>query len=112
MLKTILLYGLLLGLLALALHAIEYFFWIRLHVFEIYGGLIACVFLGLGLWFGKGIKPKSPIAEPVQYHEIDITQMGISKREYEVLILLGKGLSNQEIAEQLFVSTNTIKTHK
>ena len=37
--------------------------------------------------------------------------LGISKREYEVLELMARGLSNQEIADALFVSINTIKTH-
>jgi ATP/maltotriose-dependent transcriptional regulator MalT len=36
---------------------------------------------------------------------------GISKREYEVLILIAQGLSNREIAEKLFVSTHTVKSH-
>jgi ATP/maltotriose-dependent transcriptional regulator MalT len=38
-------------------------------------------------------------------------RLGISKREHEVLELMAKGLSNQEIADNLFVSLNTIKTH-
>jgi NarL family two-component system response regulator LiaR len=36
---------------------------------------------------------------------------GISKRELEVLELISQGLSNQQIADKLFVSLNTIKTH-
>lgn len=111
MLKTILIYGLLLGVLVLALHAIEYFFWVRVHVFEIYGGLIACLFLALGLWFGSKRSNKKTPAMPLVRNEVQITQLGISKRELEVLLLLGKGLSNQEIADTLFVSQNTIKTH-
>jgi LuxR family maltose regulon positive regulatory protein len=35
----------------------------------------------------------------------------LSDRESEVLDLLVSGLSNQEIAERLFVSVNTVKTH-
>lgn len=111
MLKTVLIYGLLLGALVLLLHAIEYFFWVRIHVFEIYGGLIACVFLALGLWFGSKRSDKKTPVMPTVRNEAQITQLGISKRELEVLLLLGKGLSNQEIADTLFVSQNTIKTH-
>jgi len=37
--------------------------------------------------------------------------LALSRREMEVLQLLSKGLSNQEIAENLFLSTNTIKSH-
>ena len=40
-----------------------------------------------------------------------LNNLGISKREYEVLTLLGTGMSNQEIADALFISQNTVKTH-
>jgi len=40
-----------------------------------------------------------------------LDQYGISPREWEVLAQLARGLSNEEIAEVLFVSTNTVKTH-
>jgi LuxR family transcriptional regulator, maltose regulon positive regulatory protein len=35
----------------------------------------------------------------------------LSEREYTVLRLIGRGLSNQEIAQNLFVTVSTIKTH-
>lgn len=40
-----------------------------------------------------------------------IAQLGLSKREYEVLQEISIGLSNREIADKLFVSESTIKTH-
>jgi ATP/maltotriose-dependent transcriptional regulator MalT len=46
-----------------------------------------------------------------QFDESRLEKAGISKREYEVLELMAKGFSNQEIADKLFVSLNTIKTH-
>jgi len=36
---------------------------------------------------------------------------GITKRELEILELIAEGLSNREIADKLFVSENTVKTH-
>ncbi len=111
MFKTILFYGLILGILVLALKAIEYSFLIKTHTFEIYGGLIACLFLILGLWFGSKFREKKVKKAPNEHIEVNLSETGISKREYEVLKLISEGLSNQEIAEKLFVSTNTIKTH-
>ena len=40
-----------------------------------------------------------------------ITELGISNREYEILTKISEGLSNKEIADQLFVSESTVKTH-
>ena len=38
-------------------------------------------------------------------------QLGITPRELEILEQIAAGLSNREIAEKLFVSENTVKTH-
>ena len=92
-----------------------------MHTFEIYAGLIAALFLGLGLWFGskfssvkilESTPPNSEVKQEVRVLKpMSFIELGISKREYDVLLLLGKGLSNQEIADQLYVSMNTVKTH-
>lgn len=36
----------------------------------------------------------------------------LSDREKDVLICVAKGMSNKEIAEQLYVSVNTVSTHR
>jgi NarL family two-component system response regulator LiaR len=110
MLKTIFIYGVVLGLLVFLISSAEYIFWIKLNYLELYMGIIAILFLVLGLWFGKKnilIPQKTQIEE----QEFNQNELGISKREFDVLTLVSKGLSNQEIADALFVSTNTIKTH-
>lgn len=42
----------------------------------------------------------------------DLKMPVISKREKEVLVLIAEGLTNNEIAERLFVSSNTVDTHR
>lgn len=111
MFKTILIYGITLGIILLILNSIEYFFWVKFHFMEIYIGLIAAIFLGLGIWFGRKKQIIQTIAVYIPNELTNFEELGISKREFEVLKLVGKGLTNQEIADQLFVSNNTIKTH-
>ncbi|MFI5453016.1 response regulator transcription factor [Pedobacter sp. UC225_61] len=87
--------------------------------FEIYAGAIAFVFTILGIWLAlKLSKPKTIEKKVYQdkikefvFNETTFNELGLSKRELEVLQLMAIGLSNQEIADRLFVSLNTIKTH-
>jgi DNA-binding CsgD family transcriptional regulator len=81
---------------------------------EFYVGIIALMFTLMGIWVGYKLTHKKPalIGNSVfQFDQVKLDQLGISKREYEVLELMAKGLSNQEIADALFVSLNTVKTH-
>jgi two-component system, NarL family, response regulator LiaR len=50
--KTILLYGILGGVLIAALKLVEYRYLVLEHSLEIYGGIIALLFSGLGIWLG------------------------------------------------------------
>ena len=119
--KKIIIYGLILGLLAAGLKFAEYRFFLIGHSFEIYGGLIAVLFTVVGVWAGlKFVKKKEVLVvkevfvqptENFEVNENNLKQLSISKREHEVLILMAQGLSNQEVADKLFVSLNTIKTH-
>jgi DNA-binding CsgD family transcriptional regulator len=111
------------AILMLLLRWLEFRFMILEHQYEIYVGLIAVFFLLFGIWVAnKVIKPKEKtviIEKEVRVvsnddfvlNENELQQRKISKRELEVLTLMAEGLSNQEIAERLFVSLNTIKTH-
>ncbi|MFB7176817.1 response regulator [Streptomyces sp. NPDC056257] len=51
-------------------------------------------------------QPGPPAAEPVLR-----SAAGITEREREVLTLVGRGRSNTEIAEELFISAATAKSH-
>jgi DNA-binding NarL/FixJ family response regulator len=39
------------------------------------------------------------------------THTNLSKREYEVLLFMAEGLSDKEIADKIFVSVTTVRTH-
>jgi DNA-binding CsgD family transcriptional regulator len=117
--KHILMYGLVGGLLIVVLKLVEYRFLVIQHSIEIYGGLIALLFAGLGIWLGlKLTKNKEtiiirevPAPRSFTLNEVRLRELGITRRELEILELIAGGLSNREIAEKLFVSENTVKTH-
>jgi two-component system, NarL family, response regulator LiaR len=119
--KQIILYGVCLALLLLLLKWLEWHFIIINYAFEIYAGAIALIFTGLGVWLAiKLITPKV-ITVTIEkqvfnspdfvLNEVEVNRLRLSARELEVLQLMADGLSNQQIAERLFVSLNTIKTH-
>jgi len=77
---------------------------------ELIIALVAILFLGIGFYLNK----KGSKVQQEETKELDldkIKDLGISDREYQVLVHISKGLSNKEIGEQLFVSENTVKTH-
>lgn len=121
--KQILLYGICLALLLALLRWLELMFTIFSYAVEIYIGAIAVLFTLLGIWVANKLttpKVKTVVVEkevfikelePFIQDEEQVQQIGLSKREMEVLQLMATGMSNNEIAEQLFVSVATIKTH-
>ena len=125
--KTVLLYGLLGGVLIATLKMVEYRFLVLEHSLEIYGGIVALIFSGLGIWLGLKLTRTREVVvvkqvpvpvevrvragEPFQRNEARRVQLGITPRELEILEAIAAGLSNREIAERLFVSENTVKTH-
>jgi len=109
-LRTILIYGVLLAAGAFGLRWLELQFVVRTHATETYLVLIACAFLGLGIWVGARLFRRPPAA-PFEPNLKVRETLGISDREFEVLSLLAQGRSNKEIANALEVSPNTVKTH-
>jgi DNA-binding CsgD family transcriptional regulator len=116
-----LIYGLCGGLLIALLRFIEYRFIVLEHSIEIYGALIALIFAAVGIWLGLKITKKEQVIverevmvpQPSAFllNEQRLHELGITKRELEILGLIAAGLSNREIGEKLFVSENTVKTH-
>lgn len=120
-LKHVLIYGLVGGVLIVVLKVIEFRFRVVEHAIEIYVALIAVIFASVGIWLGLKLTKKKevlvvrevpvPSSQPFALNEERLRDLGITKRELEILELIAQGMSNREIAEKLFVSENTVKTH-
>ena len=108
--KTIIYYALALAGLAWLLQFVQYTFNVRVLPTEAYVLIIALLFTALGIWAGRRLSGGA-IAGTFRRNRKALDYLGISNRELQVLELLGKGHSNQEIADKIFVSANTVKTH-
>lgn len=127
--RHVLLFGVVGGLLIAALQYTEYRFVILSHSVEIYGALVAALFAAFGIWLGLRITrrretiretvvvrevlvpPEAPALQPFAPNTAHQQRLGITARELEILNLIARGYSNREIATQVFVSENTVKTH-
>lgn len=112
--NSIWIFGAALGLAALILKGIEIYYTVNLLPTGIYIGIIAVLLAGLGFWVGKKlISASSQKADqrPFKINEQAAESLGLSMRELDVLDQLGKGHSDQEIADKLFISVNTVKKH-
>ena len=119
--RHVLIYGVIGGILIAVLRWTEYRFLVIEHSIEIYGGLIAATFAVLGIWLGLKLTRTQerivvkevpvPAGEPFIADDKKRENLGITRRELEILELIAQGMSNREIADKLYVSENTVKTH-
>ncbi len=124
--RDVLIYGLSGGLLIGALRFVEYRFLVIEHSFEIYGAIIAALFAAVGIWLGLTITKEKIVVKQVEVpfevrvpvpagpfvlNAAKVEELGLTPRELEILSLIAEGLSTKQMAERIFVSENTVKTH-
>ena len=114
--KQILAYGISLAGFLGFLKYFEHHFFISYINAQWYLSIFALLFIGLGIWLGFQIVnlrrlPQNKPSNDIIIDEEKLKELQISKRELEVLELIARGHSNNEIANELFVSVNTVKTH-
>lgn len=108
--KTIIIYSLAIAGAAFLLQWMEFLYVVRAFSTQIYMVLIAVFFSAIGIWAGNRLT-RGNAPSHFKKNLQALKYLGISDREYDVLELLARGQSNKDIAETLFVSGNTVKTH-
>ncbi|MEM1257837.1 MAG: response regulator transcription factor [Bacteroidota bacterium] len=108
--KTIFVFSVLILLLLVLFQISEYAFLMGDTSIELIIAGIALVFFGIGLYINRNRVKSNPPEEP-KIDSKKIKNLGISEREYQVLLEISSGLSNKEIGEKLYLSESTIKTH-
>ncbi|HEY0624790.1 response regulator transcription factor [Sphingomonas sp.] len=108
--RQALLYGALLAAGSALLQWLDYRWLVRAHSIELYLLIVAGAFLAIGLLVGARVlgrpAPPRPAGNPAAQ-----ASLGISVREMEVLRELAAGHANKQIARNLRISPNTVKTH-
>lgn len=108
--RTILVFSLLIVALLVLFKISQYAYFSGVLAHEYILAFIAVVFFSIGVYFSKKSLYKKSRGRKALATQKTV-EFGLSKREFEVLQEISNGLSNKEIAEKLFVSESTIKTH-
>lgn len=104
--KTILIFGSLAAILFLLFELNKLSLWGTGNGPEVLMVLSGLLFIGIGFLLSRFLSGKKEIRKVRGLKKSNLT-----KQEHRVLLLMMNGRSNNEIAQQLFISENTVKTH-
>jgi DNA-binding CsgD family transcriptional regulator len=110
MIRTVILWALVLAVSAFALQWLEYRYLVRAIPKAVYIGLIGTAFAAGGVWVGWKLAAR-PLTGGFQRNDLALKALGLTGQEVRVLERLAAGQSNKEIAKVLGLSPNTVKTH-
>ena len=111
---SVIVFGIALAILAVTLQFFEYRYYVGSLDTDVYTGIVAAIFTIVGIWIGMSLLKKQKSSDAPKEDKIDheqIKQLRLNEREYEILTLISKGHTNQEIADLLFLALPTIKSH-
>lgn len=105
MLRTIVIFGSLSGFLVLFIHLMDFGFKSDFWLADFLLILSATLFILTGVIINRLFTSKRFNLKNIEGNAL------LSKQEQRVLHLLSEGCSNREVAEALFISENTVKSH-
>lgn len=108
--RTLAVYALALGVGTFVLEWLDYRHFTQSFPTDVYLALVALGFVALGVWAGRRLTP-GPAPARFERNEKAVAALGLTPRECEVLELLASGRSLKEMAKDLALSPNTVKTH-
>lgn len=116
--RGLVLIGASMGILILLASIVEHRFTYYDLKLEILITVIAFIFAGLGYWAAHSLIERSNVGEAehiagehTAVEAIKADQSGLTQREMEILGCIAEGLTTRQIAQRLFISDNTVKSH-
>ena len=109
--KDLFIYGLIALSVIIVIKGVEYSLSMRVGNPGLFLAVGAGLFIILGIFIARQLYFDGRSSGRTEIRRTTAEELGLSKRESDVLELVIAGMSNQEIADKLFISVPTVKTH-